>query len=207
MTERLTFSKSGNNNCNKSRHEKDANTVQDKFVAGTPQVDRDPLEEFGNGPFAHPDEQGVEDAGSQNQFRAQFTVPDFLSSVVDAVGGDVVGAVDQNYVHTSHARKKRDQSEEHDPIFPEQLVAPGLPAAQAREDDDGSKTCCPPAVEKCRVVCEASPAVGWSAGPNGARLEDGGHVYASLEALRKLRPEAELRELRFSGECGMSCWR
>jgi len=171
MAKRLTLGKSGNNNCDKGRHEEDANAMQGKFIAGAPKVNRDPLEEFGNGPFAHPDEQGVEDAGSQDQLGAEFAVLDLLSSVLDADCCNVVGAVDQDEMYKGHARKERNQSQKHDPIFPKQLVAPRLPAGQAREDDDGGKACRPPAVEECRVVCEASSAVWRSGGPDGACVE------------------------------------
>ena len=178
VAKRLTLGKSGDDNCNESCYEKDANAMQGEFIARTPHLDRDPLEEFGNGPFAHPDEQGVEDAGGQDQLGAEFAVFDLLSSVIDADCGDVVGAVDQDEMHKGHAPKERDQSQEHDPIFPEQLVAPCLSANQAREDDDGSKACCPPAVEEGRVVCETGSTVWRSAGPDRACVEGLRHDYA-----------------------------
>ena len=207
MAKRLTFGKSGDNNSDKCRYKKNANAMQGKFIAGAPHLDRNPLEEFGDGPFANPDEQGVEDAGGQDQLGAEFAVLNLLSSVLDADCCNIIGTVDQDEMYTGHAREQRDQSQEHDPIFPEQLVAPCFPASQAREDDDGSETCCPPAVEECRMVCQAGSTVWRSSGPDGACLEGRGHDYASSDGLRKPRPEAELRVAEFTGGSGVGCRR
>lgn len=62
-------------------------------------------------------------------------------------GGDVVGPVDEDYMHKSHAREEWYQGQAHDPVFSEQLVAPDLSTTQAGENDDGGEYCCPPAVE------------------------------------------------------------
>lgn len=108
MTKRLALSKSSDDNRDKGGHEEDADAMQGEFIAGAPQVDGDALEEFGNGPLAHPDEQGVEDAGGQDEFRTEFAVPDLLGGVLDADGSDIVGAVYQDDMYKSHAREKRD---------------------------------------------------------------------------------------------------
>lgn len=147
MTERLTFCKGSNDDCDESGHEENANAMQRKLVARAPQVDRDPLEELRDCPLAHPDEQSVKDTCSQHELRTQFAIPNLFFCVVDTDSGDVVSAVDQHYVHKAHAREQWKQGEEHDPILAKQLVASDFPAGKARENDDGGETCCPPAVE------------------------------------------------------------
>lgn len=103
MAERLTFCKGSNDDRNKRGHEENANAVQSKLVARTPQVDRDPFEEFRDCPLAHPNEQSVEDACSQHELRAQFAMPNLFFCVVDADSSDIVSAIDQHYVHKAHA--------------------------------------------------------------------------------------------------------
>ena len=147
--------------------------MQSKLVARTPQVDRDPLEELRDRPLAHPDEQSIEDTCSQHELRTHFAMPNLFFCVVDADSGDIVSAIDQNYVHKAHACKQWDQGEEHDPVFAKQLVASDLSASQSRENDDSGEACCPPAVEQCRVVCKASASIWRSVGPYGTLLKSG----------------------------------
>lgn len=103
MAEGLTLCKSSNDDRDKCRHEEYTNAMQSKLVAGAPQVDRDPLEEFRDRPLAHPDEQSVEDTCSQHKLRTQFAMQNLFFCVVNTDSGDVVGAIDQYYVHKAHA--------------------------------------------------------------------------------------------------------
>jgi hypothetical protein len=110
-------------------------------------MDRDPLEKFRDRPLAHPDEQSVKDTCSQHKLRTQFAMPDLFFCVVDADSGDVISAIDQYYVHKSHACEQWDQGEEHNPVLAKQLVASDFSAGQARENHDSREACCPPTVE------------------------------------------------------------
>lgn len=70
----------------------------------------DSLEKFRDSPLAHPDEQSVKDTGSEHHLGAQLSPSDLLSSIVDTNGGDIIGAIDEHYVHKSHPRKEWDES-------------------------------------------------------------------------------------------------
>jgi hypothetical protein len=146
MTKRLALCQGGDDDSNESRDQKYADAMQCEFVTRPPKVNRDPLEKLRDGPLAHPDEESVENARRQNEFRAQLAVLDLHFRVVDTDRDDIVSSVDEYYVHEPHAREEWQQGEEHDPVLAEQLVASHFPAGQASEDDNGGEACGPPAV-------------------------------------------------------------
>lgn len=169
--------------------------MQDKFVARAPKVNCDSLEKFRDGPLAHPDEEGIEYARSQDELRTKLAMPDLFFGVVDADCGDVVGPVDEHDVYKAHACEEWKQGEEHDPVFAKQLVASDFPARQTREDDDGGEACCPPAVEQGGMVCQASASIWRSAGPDGTLLKSSSRHGGGINGC-ELRPEAELEVAR-----------
>lgn len=125
----------------------------------------DPFEKFRDSPLAHPDENSVKDAGGKHHLGTQFSTSDLLSGVIDTDSRDIIRAVDEDYVHESHAHKERDQSQAHDPILWEQLVAPDLSAYEASDDHNRGETRRPPAVQQSRPVLDPSARLWWCTSP------------------------------------------
>ena len=115
-------------------------------------------------------------------------MPNLFFSVVDADCGDIISPIYQHDMHKAHACEQWNQGEEHDPILAKQFIASDFSAGQAREDDNGGKTCCPPAVEQSRMVCEASAFIRRRVGPDGTLVKSGRHGGEGTGASSGQRP-------------------
>jgi hypothetical protein len=72
---------------------------------------------------------------------------------------DVIGAVDENNMDKAHTCKEGEDAESHDLILAEQALIANVAAGKTDAYDDCGENGAPPAVQKRRVVGQASPGV------------------------------------------------
>lgn len=94
---------------------------------------------------------GIKDSRSQNHLCPNLSVSD-LDWVSQRADVDVVGAPDEDHMHTAHARKEGNDAEGHDLVLPEEAFIADVATRQAESNDDEGENGTPPAVEEGRVV-------------------------------------------------------
>jgi hypothetical protein len=145
MIKGLTLGKCGYYYSDKGCNQEDAYTMENNLVAPSPDGTRNALEELRDGKFANPDEESIVDARCENQFGTYLTEVYFVRCKIFT--SDIVGAVHEDDMNQSHARKQRYQTQSHNPVLLEQTSTPNLSPSQACEDDDYGESSTPPAEE------------------------------------------------------------
>jgi hypothetical protein len=143
MIKGLTLGKGGNDYSDKGCDQKDAYTMENNLVAPSPDGTRNALEELRDGEFANPDKECIVDARCENQFRTYVAEIYFVRCKI--LTSDIVGAIHEDDMDQSHARKQRYQTQSHNPVLLKQTSTPNLSPSQACEDDDYGESSTPPA--------------------------------------------------------------
>jgi hypothetical protein len=84
-----------------------------------------------------------------------------LYGICETANIDIVCAVDEDDVDTSHASEKRNDTPGHDLVLAEEAFISNVAAGQSESNNDYGEDGAPPAVEQSWVVCSSGAALRW----------------------------------------------
>jgi hypothetical protein len=100
--------------------------MENDLVTPSPDGTRNALEKLRDCKLADPDKESVVDARCENQFGTYLTEVYFVGCEIFT--SDIVGAVHEDDMNQSHARKQRYQTQSHNLVLLEQTSTPNLPS-------------------------------------------------------------------------------